>query len=494
MSKPARLEYSPEHLDALRTAFGDLCNAAIFTAWEWRLAQDKWTKKPLHPAGHQGVTFAQAMALYSGKTDLAGLGVKLGPVPRHGCVLFGVDYDGSDKGPLPQPWPQTDTYCERSPSGGDKFHVLGLYKGTPLQGKRRGAVEVYSEGRFFTLTGDRLNGAAILATDPRPYYAAVGVNSPQPYGTAPDVVDVPTAPTKENDLTDRERRFLAAVRGVAIENKSDQDYAVCVELISRGATDEEAARILCAGFWRPKFRQIWQGKTYVAHTVAKARKAAGPTEAEAAAAQAAAVARFRQQSKVIGEGPSEGDCMPPVFSLPEMLEQMVFISDGSQVAWRKDPRLVWSFADFENLTAASVVRKANAGRPEKVCNVWRRDPLRVTVHARTFRAGAGFFCRSPQDVLAINTWREPPRMTPPKDWQNRAKPFLDHLAYLVPETADQAFLLDWLAHLEQHPGVLPHVHVLMYTPRHGIGRNWLSSVLARVWAGSVALDGQSLFD
>ena len=34
----------------------------------------------------------------------------------------------------------------------------------------------------------------------------------------------------------------------------------------------------------------------------------------------------------------------------------------------------------------------------------------------------------------------------------------------------------------------PHVHVLMYTPRQGVGRNLLSCMLARVWPGITALD------
>jgi hypothetical protein len=91
-------------------------------------------------------------------------------------------------------------------------------------------------------------------------------------------------------------------------------------------------------------------------------------------------------------------------------------------------------------------------------------------------------------VRSINTWREPPRIKPTVDWQKRVQPFLDHVEFLVPKPDERGFVLDWLAHIEQAPGVLPHVHVLMFTPRHGIGRNWLTSVLARVWPGAVALD------
>jgi hypothetical protein len=43
-----------------------------------------------------------------------------------------------------------------------------------------------------------------------------------------------------------------------------------------------------------------------------------------------------------------------------------------------------------------------------------------------------------------------------------------------------------MAHIVQVPGVLPHTAYLFYTPTRGIGRNWLSGVLARVLAGYVA--------
>jgi hypothetical protein len=91
-------------------------------------------------------------------------------------------------------------------------------------------------------------------------------------------------------------------------------------------------------------------------------------------------------------------------------------------------------------------------------------------------------------VLSTNTWREPPRVTPPADWPKCVQPFLDHIEYLVPVAVERALVLDWLAHIEQAPGVLPHVHILMVTERQGIGRNWMSCVLARVWPGAVALD------
>jgi hypothetical protein len=197
---------------------------------------------------------------------------------------------------------------------------------------------------------------------------------------------------------------------------------------------------------------------------------------------------FREESRTIGEGPEESGHHPNLYTLEEMLKSAVYISEGSQVALRDDPRLVWSFSDFESLTAASKLKREKNARPENAAKIWLQHRKRDTVHARTFRAGGELFCQSPDDVLALNTWREPPRAEPPNDWRKRAQPFIDHVKFLVPNPKDRIFFANWLAHIEQAPGVLPHIHVLMIAIRHGIGRNWLSSVLARVWAGVTALD------
>lgn len=483
--KPARLEYPPGKLRALRTAFGSLADARTFTTWRFVEREGKWNKVPTHPAGTAGLTFANAVERFEKDRSLDGLGVKLGRVPGTTAVLFGVDYDGAAKGPLPESWPKTATYAERSPSGGDKFHILGFYEGEPLEGKRSGAVEVYSEGRFFTLTGERINGATkIVSTEPRIYYGAIGVPDPQPYA-ARNAATASAAPIAEGDLTAHEAKLLTLVRGIKDDDRSKRDFMVCVEAMKRGATDEEASRILRAGFWRTKLGRA----DYLASTLASARSEfGGNVPAAISAANDAALARdvaFRGESKAIGEGAAVNPYAAQ-YTVAEMLAEAVFIREGSQVALRSDPRAAWSLADFENATASSVA--PTKGRPAPVAKLWLRDPRRITVDTRTFKAGGPLFCHSPDDTKAINTWRAPPRMPPPKDWVKRAAPFLNHVAFLVPEASERDFFLDWLAHIEQDPGVLPHVHVLMYTPKQGVGRNWLASVLARAWPGVTALD------
>lgn len=62
--------------------------------------------------------------------------------------------------------------------------------------------------------------------------------------------------------------------------------------------------------------------------------------------------------------------------------------------------------------------------------------------------------------------------------------FTDHVSELWGDDAND--FLDWLAHVEQKPGVLPHFGWVHISRTHGTGRNWLASVLTRVWTGHVA--------
>lgn len=118
-----------------------------------------------------------------------------------------------------------------------------------------------------------------------------------------------------------------------------------------------------------------------------------------------------------------------------------------------------------------------------VADLWLSHPERITTHTVTYRPGHPEFTTDPEGAPALNLWQ--PRLRSPSAMS--VQPFVDHVAYLVPDQAERERFLDWLAHTEQHPGALPHVHYLMVATMTGIGRNWLASLLARVWAGATRL-------
>lgn len=195
----------------------------------------------------------------------------------------------------------------------------------------------------------------------------------------------------------------------------------------------------------------------------------------------------RERTRRIGDG---SDVVPKseLYSVRDMVERFVFIKDGSQVADRWRPQSVLSLTDFRNATSGSkhaIVKPDGGIKHLQAAEVWLQHQDRLEADALTFRAGARPMTDLPDGPgVALNLWAPPVREEAPPNWGNLASIFVDHIGWLWGEHAD-AFL-DWLAHIEQQPGKLPHFGWLHISRIHGKGRNWISSVLARLWRGNVA--------
>lgn len=167
IEKPARLAIVEENIPA---ALKEL-DRWVCWSWEWR--DTKWDKPPRDVSGRLAKSndpktwcnFAQAMAAYQGGR-FDGVGIVLGKLDD-GRSLAGVDLDrvrDPQSGAL-APWAvwvvcRLDTYCEVSPSQkGVKFFCWGtLPKGKRSDSDGRG-VEMYDGGRYFTITGAKLEGS-----------------------------------------------------------------------------------------------------------------------------------------------------------------------------------------------------------------------------------------------------------------------------------------------------------------------------------------------
>lgn len=189
----------------------------------------------------------------------------------------------------------------------------------------------------------------------------------------------------------------------------------------------------------------------------------------------------RQQAQAIGEGIDDVPPIAPVMTLPEMVGGLAFIADGSRVAHRDRPQITLPLNEFKVATRASETRVGKKMVP--TAELWVQDPQRITTHTITYRPGHTEFTTDPDGTPALNLWKSRTRAASSAS----VEPFLDHVNYLVPNADERERFMNWLAHIEQHPGVLPHTHYLMVTSQTGIGRNWLASLLARVWAGATRL-------
>lgn len=204
----------------------------------------------------------------------------------------------------------------------------------------------------------------------------------------------------------------------------------------------------------------------------------------------------RQINAAIGSG---SDVVPTaeILPLPLMLERYVYIMHGLQVADLERPQSVLSLEEFKAAYAGSKAQLPAAGggtKPVPATKVWQEHPDRLTVDVMTFHAGAKRMTVSPKGLKALNAWRPPNPRPAPIDWRRRVIPFVNHIRWLWRLNAST--FLDWLAHIEQRPGDLPHFGWIHIAPAHGLGRNWISSVLARLWRGHVAasLDLVDIFE
>lgn len=191
--------------------------------------------------------------------------------------------------------------------------------------------------------------------------------------------------------------------------------------------------------------------------------------------------RQREENRAIGEEfPSE--VMPERLSLNQMLERFAFAHHGSAVVDLQSPMVAYALTDFRNLTAASRLKIDNKEVP--VASLWMKSAARATVASRTFRPGHGRFTEDPDGRRCVNTWKSVERGKPSARFFGHVATFEDHVTYLF--GADAGRFLDWLAHLEQKPGELPHVAWLHIAEATRMGRNWMAGVLTRIWKGRTA--------
>jgi hypothetical protein len=295
------------------------------------------------------------------------------------------------------------------------------------------------------------------------------------------------------------RAYPADANGSDTFNRSTADAGLAQHLAFwTGRHASRMARLM----WRSSLvRPKWEERDdYLARTIANACRLSRDVLQDKEVEAPDEAARRRQQleeAMAIGDGL---DDVPPadVIDLESALTRFVYLTDGKRVADLDNPRHACTEDEFHAQYAASVrpapietaaeaaLRRAE-GRPKPravaYSKLWMRDPRRKTAQGVTFNAGAPVFCKDPDGRHCINTWRAPRRPALPVRADYQAL-FGEHVAYLFGDHA--ALFLDWLAHVEQRPGELPHTGFVHVSDRTGTGRNWMSAVLCRVWPGLVA--------
>jgi len=207
--------------------------------------------------------------------------------------------------------------------------------------------------------------------------------------------------------------------------------------------------------------------------------------------------RQRDENARLVDEDARGDRATKTMSLDGMLKDMVWLAAGRYAA-RISDKVVMKADDFAALLAASksvIPPRSNRGQPKVVStfSLWREHPDRLTADAQTWLPEGPVFCDLPvpatsNGMSGLNTWAGLPAYNPPENWLELSAPFREHLDYLCPIASEREHFTMWLAHIFQRPGVLPHHFFCHITPTHGIGRNWLASMLVRMLRRYVAPD------
>ncbi|AZQ69207.1 hypothetical protein EF888_19960 [Silicimonas algicola] len=385
-----------------------------------------------------------------------------------------------------------NTYTEVSRSG------LGLHlivQADIGKGCHVGNVEIYSERRFLICTGmvhcelpvaEQQESVDALVTELRLRQKVPSVN----------LAPVPDEPEKEID-DEVLGRAKKAANAVKFQMLWDGNWKGKPNYPSQSEADMALLGILA--FYSPNngqvmrlFRKSELGKRekatkedrYLSRSIDAIRRRQAFEKQQAEQSRAA--------FKMIGEEGFSAAALPPTMDIGEMHRALVYIAaEKTMIVFRDNTAVQLPPPSMGQLLKHNTTTiPATEDEDEKkvpTFALWQSSANRQVAYTMTFDPSAGEFCKADDGRHALNMWKPRPH-NPPRDWAQRIGIFLNHVEYLVPGKIERERFLDWLAHIEQHPGVLPHNHYLMIATQQGVGRNWLAALLAHVWSGNVAMD------
>jgi primase-polymerase (primpol)-like protein len=273
----------------------DLRHRPQWLSWRYECRDGKWTKVPYVPRGSSLVrasttdpstwgTYCQSLEYLASTPELQGIGFVFSRSDPHA----GIDLDkcrNPQTGEI-EAWAQAiidrvKSYTEISPSGtGVKIFAKG---DLPPGGRRKGRIETYDEGRYFTVTAQHLAGTPLTIEARQDELDALHA---EVFGTRRPTPDRPTVSILDN-LDDAAiiRKAKAAANGEKFEklwdgdwsdyeSQSEADLALCSTLAFYAGPDPERVNALfCqSGLHRDKWdeRHHGDGRTYGEGTVEKA--------------------------------------------------------------------------------------------------------------------------------------------------------------------------------------------------------------------------------
>ncbi len=271
----------------------ELKAAAQWLLWRYEYRPDQkkpWTKPPYQPNGFKGDStkpatwndFDTVIAAYE-RGGFDGIGFAL----TDDFGLVGVDIDDAKTesgGWIPEvcaAFESLDSYAEISPSGnGIRFFTRGTL---PEKGRKKGRFEIYSNARYLTVTGHRIDECDAGINERTEAIAAFHARHIAAKAAQPKATPRPqnqSGNLSDNDLFERATKarngakFSALWSGDNSGGQSEGDLALCCMLAFW--TGKDAPRIdamfRSSSRWREKWdeRHSSDGQTYGQMTIEKA--------------------------------------------------------------------------------------------------------------------------------------------------------------------------------------------------------------------------------
>ena len=202
-----------------------------------------------------------------------------------------------------------------------------------------------------------------------------------------------------------------------------------------------------------------------------------------------------KEAKKIGKGAPEIDTRPTILTIAEMIDRLVYVESTGAIVDTGTCRARKNYDLARRAFKASKEKWVNPNTGEfkevEAIKLWEESESRKSVDVITWSPALPTMCHAPEreegGIRAVNLWGGWDAPPVPDDWQAHLGPWHEHLAFLIQDEAERFEFEKFCAHIAQKPGELPHRFYLMIAKdSQGVGRNWLTCVLARVFRGHVA--------
>lgn len=269
---------------------GDLAERPQWVSWGFERREDKWTKPPISPITGRYASATDAATWgtleqatrFAAEQHQAGVGFVVTPDDPY----VGLDIDGcrNAESEAVEPWAtdiidRFNSYTEISPSGtGIRIWIRthsGLLPGGS-HGRRKGPIEVYAAGRYFTCTGARIgpNRAIGARTAELAAFCQEHFGPPAANGSRPPRAG--SAMFSDEDVLTRAREAANGAKFVRLWAGDTSEY---------GGDDSAAdlALVSTLRFWAPDpaqldrlfrrsglYREKWDRADYRERTIEKA--------------------------------------------------------------------------------------------------------------------------------------------------------------------------------------------------------------------------------